>query len=81
MMEVGYPLTAGNRQIAWRVLLPWRRHREWRTDVADYIMLRHASHCGTKTLIISPEKAPDECMAMIVVRNRKTNEAVRYAEL
>jgi hypothetical protein len=34
-----------------------------------------------KTLIISPEKAPDECMAMIVVRNRKTNEAVRYAEL
>jgi hypothetical protein len=48
MMEVGYPLTAGNRQIAWRVLLPWRRHREWRTDVADYIMLRHASHCGTK---------------------------------
>jgi hypothetical protein len=31
-----------------------------------------------KMMTFSPEKPSDEFMAVIVIRNRKTNEAVRY---
>jgi hypothetical protein len=34
---------------------------------------------GQGTLQISPEKAPDGMMAVIVVKNRKTGEGLRYS--
>lgn len=46
--------------------------------VADGIMIATQATPGQKTLVMSPEKAPPEFMAVIVIRNRKTNEAVRY---
>ncbi|MCC7345811.1 MAG: formylmethanofuran dehydrogenase subunit E family protein [Variibacter sp.] len=46
--------------------------------IADGIMLATQATAGQKTLIMSPERAPPEFMAVIVIRNRKTNEAVRY---
>lgn len=46
--------------------------------IADGIMIATQATPGQKTLVIAPEKAPDEYMAVIVIRNRKTNEAVRY---
>jgi formylmethanofuran dehydrogenase subunit E len=46
--------------------------------VADGIMLATQATAGQKTLIIAPEKATDEYMAVIVIRDRKTNEALRY---
>ncbi len=46
--------------------------------IADGIMIATQATPGQKTLVMSPEKAPPEFMAVIVIRNRKTNEAVRY---
>ena len=46
--------------------------------VADGIMIATQATPGQKTLIMSLEKAPAEFMAVIVIRNRKTNEAMRY---
>jgi formylmethanofuran dehydrogenase subunit E len=46
--------------------------------VADGIMIAAQATPGQKTLVMSAEKAPPETMAVIIVRNRKTNEAVRY---
>jgi formylmethanofuran dehydrogenase subunit E len=46
--------------------------------IADGIMIATQATPGQKTLVIAPEKAPDAYMAVIVIRNRKTNEAVRY---
>jgi hypothetical protein len=47
--------------------------------VADGIMIATQATPGQKTLVMSPEKAPPETMAVIVIKNRKTNEAVRYS--
>jgi formylmethanofuran dehydrogenase subunit E len=46
--------------------------------VADGIMIATQATPGQKTLVMAPEKAPPETMAVIIVKNRKTNEAVRY---
>jgi formylmethanofuran dehydrogenase subunit E len=47
--------------------------------VADGIMIATQATPGQKTLVMSPEKAPPEYMAVIIAKNRKTGEAVRYA--
>jgi formylmethanofuran dehydrogenase subunit E len=44
--------------------------------VADGVMIQTSP--GQGTLQISPEKAPDGAMAVIVIRNRKTGESLRY---
>lgn len=46
--------------------------------VADGIMLATQATPGQKTLVMSPEKAPPDYMAVIIAKNRKTGEAVRY---
>lgn len=46
--------------------------------IADGIMIATQATPGQKTLVISPEKAPEPYLTVIVIRNRKTNEAVRY---
>jgi formylmethanofuran dehydrogenase subunit E len=46
--------------------------------VADGIMIATQATPGQKTLLMSPEKAPPEYMAVIIARNRKTGEAIRY---
>jgi formylmethanofuran dehydrogenase subunit E len=46
--------------------------------VADGVMIATQATPGQKTLVMSPEKAPPEYMAVIIIKNRKTNEAVRY---
>jgi formylmethanofuran dehydrogenase subunit E len=46
--------------------------------VADGIMIATQATPGQKTLVMSPEKAPPEYMAVIIAKNRKTGEAVRY---
>jgi formylmethanofuran dehydrogenase subunit E len=46
--------------------------------VADGIMIATQATPGQKTLVMAPEKAPPEYMAVIIIKNRKTNEAVRY---
>jgi formylmethanofuran dehydrogenase subunit E len=47
--------------------------------VADGVMIATGASPGQGTLQISPEKAPDGMMAVIVIRNRKTGEGLRYA--
>jgi formylmethanofuran dehydrogenase subunit E len=46
--------------------------------VADGVMIATQTSPGQGTLQISPEKAPDGAMAVIVIRNRKTGESLRY---
>jgi formylmethanofuran dehydrogenase subunit E len=46
--------------------------------VADGIMIATHASPGQGTLQISPEKAPDGMMAVIVIKNRKTGEGLRY---
>jgi formylmethanofuran dehydrogenase subunit E len=46
--------------------------------VADGVMLATGSSPGQGTLQISPEKAPPGFMAVIVIRNRKTGEGLKY---
>ncbi len=46
--------------------------------VADGIMIATGASPGQGTLQISPEKAPDGLMAVIVITNRKTGEGLRY---
>jgi formylmethanofuran dehydrogenase subunit E len=46
--------------------------------VADGVMIATQASPGQGTLQISPEKAPDGTMAVIVVKNRKTGEGLRY---
>lgn len=46
--------------------------------VADGIMIATQATPGQKTLIMSSEKAPPEYMAVIIVKNRKTSETLRY---
>ena len=46
--------------------------------IADGIMIATGASPGQGTLRIEPEKAPAGLFAMVVVRNRKTGEALRY---
>jgi len=36
---------------------------------------------GQGTLLISPEKAPPGIMAVVIIRNRKTREGLKYANI
>lgn len=47
--------------------------------VVDGIMIATQASPGQGTLQISPEKAPDGMMAVIVIKNRKTGEGLRYS--
>ena len=47
--------------------------------VADGVMLATHTSPGQGTLQISPERAPDGMMAVIVIANRKTGETLRYS--
>ena len=46
--------------------------------VADGVMIATQASPGQGTLQISPDKAPDGAMAVIVIRNRKTGEGLKY---
>jgi formylmethanofuran dehydrogenase subunit E len=46
--------------------------------IADGIMIATQASPGQGTLQISPEKAPEGMMAVIVIKNRKTGEELRY---
>jgi formylmethanofuran dehydrogenase subunit E len=47
--------------------------------IADGVMIATLASPGQGTLQISPEKAPAGIMAMIVIRNRKTGEGLKYS--
>ena len=47
--------------------------------VADGVMLATHTSPGQGTLLISNEKAPDGMMAVIVIANKKSGEALRYS--
>jgi formylmethanofuran dehydrogenase subunit E len=46
--------------------------------IADGVMIATQASPGQGTLQISPEKAPEGVMAVIVIRNRKTGAGLRY---
>jgi formylmethanofuran dehydrogenase subunit E len=46
--------------------------------VADGVMIATQASPGQGTLQISPDKAPEGTMAVIVIKNRKTGEGLRY---
>jgi formylmethanofuran dehydrogenase subunit E len=46
--------------------------------IADGVMLATNASPGQGTLVIAPEKAPPGLLAVIVIRNRKTGEGLRY---
>jgi formylmethanofuran dehydrogenase subunit E len=46
--------------------------------VADGVMLATGASPGQGTLQISPDKAPTDAMAVIVIKNRKTGEGLKY---
>jgi formylmethanofuran dehydrogenase subunit E len=46
--------------------------------VADGVMIATQASPGQGTLQVSPEKAPDGMMAVIVIKNRKTGDGLRY---
>src|ERR1700712_1503444 len=46
--------------------------------VADGVMIATQTSPGQGTLQMSPDKAPDGMMAVIVIKNRKTGEGLRY---
>jgi formylmethanofuran dehydrogenase subunit E len=46
--------------------------------VADGVMIATHASPGQGTLQISPDKAPEGAMAVIVIRNRKTGEGLKY---
>jgi len=47
--------------------------------IADGVMLATGTSPGQGSLQIASEKAPGGAFAVIVVRNRKTGEALRYS--
>ena len=47
--------------------------------VADGVMIATQASPGQGTLQISPEPAPPGMMAVIVIKNRKTGEGLRYS--
>ena len=46
--------------------------------IADGVMLATGASPGQGTLQIAPDKAPPGTMAVIVIRNRKTGEGLKY---
>src|SRR5437763_275183 len=46
--------------------------------IADGLMIATGVSPGQGTLSISPDKAPDGVMAVIVIKNRKTGEGLNY---
>jgi len=46
--------------------------------IADGVMLATNASPGQGTLVIAPEKAPAGLLAVVVVRDRKTGEGLRY---
>ena len=46
--------------------------------IADGVMIATHASPGQGTLQISPEKAPEGMTAVIVIKNRKTGEGLRY---
>jgi formylmethanofuran dehydrogenase subunit E len=46
--------------------------------IADGVMLATNASPGQGTLLIAPEKAPTGMLAVVIVRNRKTGECLRY---
>jgi formylmethanofuran dehydrogenase subunit E len=46
--------------------------------VADGMMIAMQASPGQGTLQISPDKAPDGAMAVIVIKNRKSGEGLKY---
>ncbi len=46
--------------------------------VADGVMIATQASSGQGTLQISPDKAPDGAMAVIIIKNRKTGEGLKY---
>jgi formylmethanofuran dehydrogenase subunit E len=46
--------------------------------IADGVMIATQASPGQGTLQISPEKAPPGIMAMVIIRNRKTGEGLKY---
>jgi formylmethanofuran dehydrogenase subunit E len=46
--------------------------------VADGVMIATQASPGQGTLQISPDRAPDGAMAVIVIRNRNTGEGLKY---
>jgi formylmethanofuran dehydrogenase subunit E len=46
--------------------------------IADGVMIATQASPGQGTLQISSEKAPDGMMAVIIIKNRKTGEGLRY---
>ena len=49
-----------------------------RTDNADGVMIATQASPGQGTLQISPERAAPGSMAVVVIRNRKTGEGLKY---
>ena len=47
--------------------------------ISDGVMIATQASPGQGTLQISPEKAPDGLMAVIVIKNRKTGEGLHYS--
>jgi formylmethanofuran dehydrogenase subunit E len=47
--------------------------------IADGVMLATGASPGQGTLQMSPDKAPPGAVAVIVIRNRKTGEALKYS--
>jgi formylmethanofuran dehydrogenase subunit E len=47
--------------------------------IADGIMLATQASPGQGTLLIAPEKAPAGLLAVAIIRNRKTQEGLKYA--
>jgi formylmethanofuran dehydrogenase subunit E len=46
--------------------------------IADGVMIATQASPGQGTLQISPKRAPPGLMAMIIIRNRKTGEGLKY---
>jgi formylmethanofuran dehydrogenase subunit E len=46
--------------------------------IADGVMLATDASPGQGTLVMAPEKAPAGILAVVIVRNRKTGEGLRY---
>jgi formylmethanofuran dehydrogenase subunit E len=47
--------------------------------IADGVMIATHTSPGQGTLQIAPEKAPDGMMAVVVIKNRKSGEGLRYS--
>jgi formylmethanofuran dehydrogenase subunit E len=46
--------------------------------IADGVGIATVASVGQRTLQIAPEKAPSGALAVIIVRNKQTGEAVKY---